>query len=56
MEKCTCEDWESNIKKINNMISMQANMAWGNKDGWDGMFFKFCPWCGKKLIEVEDGK
>ena len=51
MNKCTCEDWEPNIRKINDIISMYANMACGNKDGWDGKFFEFCPWCGSKLKE-----
>ena len=49
MKKCNCEDWEPNIRKIDDIISMQANMAWGNKNGWDGKVFEFCPWCGGEL-------
>lgn len=46
---CTCKDWQPNIDKINGFIAMQTHMAWGNKRGYDGKVFVYCPWCGKKL-------
>lgn len=56
MIKCTCEDWGPNIKIIND-ITMHAYMAWGNKNGWDGKIFEFCPWCGSELKDdVEDSR
>lgn len=53
---CDCKDWEPNISIINGYISMQANMAWGNKEGYSGKPFDYCPWCGSELVkeEVED--
>jgi len=47
--KCDCKDWEPNIKIINGMIDIQTHMSWGNKDGYTGKVFKYCPWCAKKL-------
>lgn len=47
--ECRCPDWKPNIKIIDGMIIMQTNMAWGNKKGYIGKRFKFCPWCGRLL-------
>jgi len=49
---CTCKDWKPNIKIINGYITMDAIHAWGNKDGYTGKAFRFCPWCGKKLVKA----
>ena len=54
MKQCNCKDWKPNIEIINGFISMQTVMAWGNKDGYTGKPFVYCPWCGKKLKEVKD--
>jgi len=51
---CTCKEWEPNIKIINGMIGMQSVMAWGNKKGYTGKPFQFCPWCGRKLVKEQD--
>lgn len=32
---------------------MQSHMAWGNKNGYEGKPFVFCPWCGSKLVAEE---
>lgn len=53
---CKCKDWKPNIDIVNGFIVMQANMAWGNKKGYTGKPFRFCPWCGKKLVAERKGK
>ena len=53
---CKCKDWKPNIDIVNGFIVMQANMAWGNKKGYTGKAFRFCPWCGKKLVAERKGK
>ena len=55
MKKCNCEDWEPNIEIINGMINTQAAHSWGNKDGYEGKPFDFCPWCGERLVD-DDGR
>ena len=47
--ECDCSDWKPNIKIINSMILIQTNMSWGNKKGFIGKRFKYCPWCGNLL-------
>lgn len=49
---CTCKDWQENIRKINDPIELNAIRS-GTK-GYDGVFFKYCPWCGKELNEHRD--
>ena len=52
---CNCKDWKPNIEIINGIIDMQTHMAWGNKDGYQGKPFVYCPWCGSKLtVEVPE--
>ena len=51
---CKCKDWTDNIRILDGMIATQSVMAWGNKDGYTGKPFKYCPWCGRKRkIEKE---
>lgn len=49
MSTCDCKDWKPNIAIINGYIAVQSHMAWGNKDGYTGKPFKFCPWCSRRL-------
>lgn len=51
---CDCLDWKLNIEIIDNMILMQTNMAWGNKEGYTGKRFKYCPWCGRLLETIRE--
>ena len=47
-KECECLKWRKNIKKITALIIM------GDHEGLDVddiTFFKYCPWCGKKLEE-----
>lgn len=49
--KCTCPDWEPNIKKVNGPILLQAARA--GRSLYDGEPFVFCPWCGSQLMNDE---
>jgi len=44
---CNCDDFKKNIKILNSCIenSMIHDL------GYDGRFFKYCPWCGSKLYD-----
>ena len=55
MIKCTCEYWEPNIKIINGYIDTQACHSWGNKNGYEGQPFIYCPWCGSELKDDVEG-
>lgn len=54
MKYCKCKDWAPNIEILDGFIVMQMNMAWGNKKGYEGKPFVYCPWCGDTLIEKKD--
>ncbi len=48
MKKCTCDLWEFNwpqLKKVQ-IFSILHGI------NYTADMFKYCPWCGKKLIEV----
>jgi hypothetical protein len=49
MRNCTCPDWEPNVNHINDALQMAAI----HHSAYDLTSFKFCPWCGKKLIEKD---
>jgi hypothetical protein len=44
---CDCKDWLENIAKVNAPILLQA--ARTGRSGYDGVRFRFCPWCGDVL-------
>lgn len=46
---CKCAEWEPNVSKINSVLSLHTV-----RTGWqyDGVRFKFCPWCGSELLFV----
>ena len=46
---CNCKDWKPNIDIIDSYIVMDSIHVWGNKAGYTGKPFLFCPWCGDKL-------
>lgn len=46
---CDCVDFRPNMDILSGYIVLQA-LRRGNQ-GYQGKFFVFCPWCGKKLIE-----
>jgi len=49
MIACSCHDWKDNIDKVNGPIELQA-IRLGTK-GYDGVVFRFCPWCGQPLSD-----
>jgi hypothetical protein len=55
MKTCNCGNYDSNIKKLNYFIEQYVNRT-NNSSGYDGMPMEFCPWCGKKLQEIEDSE
>lgn len=47
---CDCELWKNNIKKINDPMMFYYQRF---NIEYDGVIFKYCPWCGK-LLQSED--
>jgi hypothetical protein len=48
---CVCPDWAPGVEKINGPIITASIRA--GRDLYDGKPFKFCPWCGSKLVEYD---
>ena len=46
-----CPDWPVQIEKVNGPIVLQSLRA--GLDLYDGIPFRYCPWCGKKRPEQE---
>ena len=46
-----CPDWPVQIEKVNGPIVLQSLRA--GRDLYDGIPFRYCPWCGKKRPEQE---
>lgn len=46
---CTCDGWKVNEPKVNGPIILQSIRA--GRDLYDGDPFRFCPWCGKELVD-----
>ena len=44
-----CKDWKENIEKI--YIPIMAEAFRKDTRGYDGVKWKYCPWCGE---DVED--
>lgn len=47
--KCECNEWRRSILALNHGLSMASARGYQ----YCGALFKFCPWCGKELIEDE---
>lgn len=47
---CECPDWAPSVDILNGAFVMSSIHGGG---GYTGKLFKFCPWCGKELKEVE---
>lgn len=46
---CECEDWKQNIDKVNGANSMLFARNPTSYKGYDGVKFRYCPWCSKAL-------
>ena len=44
---CDCEGWKSSA----NQIFGSQTLAWTHGISYTGKIWKFCPWCGKTLVE-----
>lgn len=53
--KDCCANWAVQIEKINGPIINQTN-RWGGEYKYDGIPFRYCPWCGKLLNTVATDK
>lgn len=47
--KCTCKEWQENLPKVEEP-RMREHARTGCSD-YDGVPFRFCPWCGYRLQE-----
>lgn len=46
---CDCGQYRKSIKRLDDCIEL--SMIHGL--GYDGAFFKYCPWCGKELYDKD---
>ncbi len=52
MKVCThCLMWKDNINKVVLPTILMAKINPSMYTGYIGMLFKFCPWCGNKLLD-----
>lgn len=49
--QCDCPEWPEGIKKINAPILLQSARS-GYQWQYDGVPFRFCPWCGAQLTAL----
>jgi hypothetical protein len=52
MRICDCKDWKPNVEIIDSALAIAFIHGFQQDDHVD--VFNFCPWCGKKLVEVAD--
>ncbi|HEV2178392.1 MAG TPA: hypothetical protein VGU20_30955 [Stellaceae bacterium] len=52
MSDCVCRAWVENLPKINGPIVLQQIRS-GGAFKFDAEPFRFCPWCGANLAELE---
>ena len=52
IRQCKCKDWKENAPILDSALSFVATRNFGGP----GLkkIFSYCPWCGKKLDEVQD--
>jgi hypothetical protein len=49
--KCNCAEWKPNIDKVNAPLMFLHARNPTTSTGYDGIQFRFCPWCGNGLVE-----
>ena len=47
--KCNCTDWADNIEELNAPLLLQAARSGFQRVGYNGVKFRYCPWCSKPL-------
>jgi len=50
---CLCEDWNKNINTVTAFLLFGIEFGF-NEEVESLTPFKFCPWCGSKLLKIED--
>lgn len=51
--KCNCKDWKDNIDKLNSAFNLLGGRNPQTYKGYEGMMFRYCPWCSKELLTDE---
>lgn len=56
MRRCKCSEWDKNIGIINKSLTAIADIVFtaNPKVQIQVVPFKYCPYCGKKLVECND--
>lgn len=50
MKECDCEEFKISMKSLDQCVMW----AWAHGVNYTGKEIKYCPWCGKELIERKD--
>ncbi len=53
--KCDCEEWAPNIEKVNAPLATAFARNPSTAKQYDGVTFRFCPWCGSALGPEDAG-
>lgn len=48
---CRCKEWGENIGKVNAPLMLQSARS-GYRVHYDGVRFRYCPWCGEALVDA----
>jgi len=51
---CQCAEWLANIEKVNEPVRFLFARNPNTYKGYDGVPFRYCPWCGMALIKDEN--
>lgn len=55
---CNCDDWNEHAQDISDRIVSSLKISAGIATGYDmyqGVQFRFCPYCGRKLVVAGAG-
>ena len=55
---CNCDEWNEHAQDISDRIVSSLKIKAGNANGYDmyqGVQFRFCPYCGRKLVQAGAG-
>jgi hypothetical protein len=54
MRICTCTSWTDNIDKVLFPCIFLSQDRPQMYEGYLGELFRYCPWCGEKLVSVKE--